>query len=143
MAKELSAVGQASAGVSASEVWQALRRFGDLSWATVAGVESFESEGEGLGMLRKAWLPGEAEPVVEQLVELDEPRRMLRYEIVAGGTPGLTDYSATARVVSDGRGCEIEWACRATASGGADADAQALLDGLVEGIVSAFAAQFR
>ncbi|MBW2427095.1 MAG: SRPBCC family protein [Deltaproteobacteria bacterium] len=94
-------------------------------------------------MLRKAWLPGEAEPVVEQLVELDEPRRMLRYEIVAGGTPGLTDYSATARVVSDGRGCEIEWACRATASGGADADAQALLDGLVEGIVSAFAAQFR
>jgi carbon monoxide dehydrogenase subunit G len=125
---------------SASDVWQAMRRYGDLSWAE--GIDEVELEGDGVGMLRKVRLSGSSDWILERLTARDDDAMTFSYAIEGDGMPGLKNYSAHVQAIPDGDGCVIQWECRAEAE---ESDAEALAQGLAalaEGIATLFAAQF-
>ena len=126
----------------ASEVWSALRRFEDLSWALGQGVAAFEAMGSGVGMLRSATAPHDGGRIVERLVALDESEMSIDYVIVEGGIPTLHDYAARARVQPRGDGCEIQWTCRAKVDAQRAAEGQTILGGMADRMVALFASQF-
>ncbi len=142
MKKTIKSVATTSIQRTADEVWQVLRRFEDLQWALGMGVDGVEVEGEGVGMVRKVSVPDDSEPIVEQLTESDDVRMTISYAIVEGGMPGLNDYMATARVLPIGDECRIQWECQATTDDEPSSDPQVLIDGIAEGLVTVFAAQF-
>ena len=125
---------------SASDVWQAMRRYGDLSWAE--GIDEVELEVDGVGMLRKVRLTGSSDWILERLTARDDDAMTFSYAIEGDGMPGLKNYSAHVQTIPDGDGCTIQWECRAEAD---ESDAEALEQGLAalaEGIATLFAAQF-
>ena len=125
---------------SASDVWQAMRRYGDLSWAE--GIDEVELEGDGVGMLRKVRLAGSPDWILERLTARDDDAMTFSYAIEGEGMPGLKNYSAQVQATPDGDGCEIQWECRAEAE---DSEADSMKQGLAalaEGIATLFADQF-
>ena len=126
----------------ASDVWPALRRFEDLSWALGQGVSSFEATGRGVGMLRTATAPHDGGRIVEKLTALDAPGMSIEYVIVEGGLPGLDDYVARAEVLPRADGCEIRWHCRASVDSNEATRGQAVLTGMADRMVELFASQF-
>lgn len=123
----------------ASDVWQAMRRFGDLNWA--AGIEAVEVEGDGVGMLRKVRLAGSDEWICERLVARDDDRMSFSYVIEGDGMPGFNNYSAHVRAEPSASGCGIYWECQAEADDDPES-AQQGLQALAAGIAGLFAAQF-
>ena len=126
---------------NASDVWQAMRRYGDLSWAE--GIDEVELEGDdGVGMLRKVRLAGSSDWIPERLTARDDDAMSFSYAIEGDGMPGLKNYSAHVQAIPDGEGCVIQWECRADAE---DSEAESMEQGLAalaEGIATLFAAQF-
>lgn len=139
---EVSTTATRSIPRGADEVWTALRRFEDLSWALGQGVSSFEATGRGVGMLRTANAPLDGGRIVEKLTALDESEMSLEYVIVEGGIPTLEDYTARARVVSHANGCEIRWDCRASVAGDQAEQGRAILAGMAGRMADLFASQF-
>ncbi len=52
----------------ASAVWAVLEEFGNLDWTE--GVERIELIGDGVGMIRRLFMPG-MDPIDEQLTAVD------------------------------------------------------------------------
>jgi len=93
---------------SADAVWKKLADFGGLSgW--MPGVESCETEGEGVGAVRKVAM-GPVQ-VAERLEAFDEAARSFSYSIVAGPMP-VQNYLATVTVREAGGGCRVDWTAR-------------------------------
>ncbi len=125
---------------SASAVWNKMREFGDLSWT--AGIAEVKLEGDGVGMLRCVRLEGSQEWIPERLLASDDRTMQYSYALEGDAMPGLRDYRADAGVTPDGEHSEIRWRCSANVDD-ADIEAmQALVQGMAEGMVTLFAAQF-
>lgn len=139
MVISLLATAAASVQKPPETVWEAMQRFGDLSWA---GIDEVIVEGKGIGMVRKMRVAQGDDWIIERLTERDDVNMMFSYAIEGEGMPGLSDYTASGQVVPTDNGCQIRWECRATTSEDQSASAQQLLNGVAEGIVTLFAAQF-
>ena len=93
----------------ADVAWQVLADFGNfLAWAT-GGAGTARLEGEGVGMVRHLDIP-ELGSVSERLDSLDANQRILAYSMVSVEMIGMSQYSATVRVVEEGDAqCVLQW----------------------------------
>lgn len=89
---------EAELGVSPDEAWKLVGDFIGLIEAMGLPVES---EGEGIGALRK--IPSGPEPVVERLEERDEAAKRIVYSIVSGPVP-VANYRSTIELAPAGDG---------------------------------------
>ena len=122
--------------VAADALWRIVADFTDMSWA---GMGNMEIDGTGIGMLRKVEL-GMPEPVLEQLLTLDNEQMPFSYAIVAGNPLPTSDYQAGARVlVIDDKNCRLEWWCRCRVEGMSDADVAAILSDSYTGLLESLA----
>ena len=131
---------QVSVNAGPETVWQAMRDYGDLSWAQ--GIDEVVVEGEGIGMVRNVRLTGSEDWIQERLVARDDQAMTFSYAIDGDGMPGFANYSAHVRVEPAEGGCIIHWECRADADEGAAEGSQQMIQALAEGICSLFAARF-
>ena len=123
----------------ADEVWQAMRRYEDLSWAT--DIDDLVVEGQGVGMIRRVRFGGSPDYVLERLTARDDEARTFEFAVEGEGMPGFRNYRAKVRAEEDGAGCIIHWQYLADVDDDVDAK-QSLLQLLAEGISSLFAARF-
>lgn len=124
---------------SADQVWQAMRRYEDLSWAT--GIDELVIEGQGVGMVRKVRFGGSPDWVLERLTARDDEARTFEFVVEGEGMPGYKNYRAEVQAEEDGAGCIIHWKYLADVDDNVE-EKQSLLQLLAEGISSLFAAQF-
>lgn len=88
-----------------ADVWRLASDFGGLD-KIMDGIESLETEGEGIGMLRR--LPSRGGEVVERLEELDEANWRTAYSILSAPLP-FKDYYAVIQLSEAEGGTEVEW----------------------------------
>jgi carbon monoxide dehydrogenase subunit G len=124
------------------QVWAVLRRFEDLSCAFGLGGSPLEATGSGVGMLRIATAPRDRGRIVEKLTALDDSGMSIKYVIVGGGIPSLSDHAACAQVLPHADGCEIRWHCRASVDADEAKQGQAILAGMADRMAEIFASQF-
>ncbi len=87
-------------------VWEKLADFGGLA-AWMPGVESCETEGDGIGAVRTVAM-GPVK-VVEKLEQFEPAARTLAYSIVEGPMP-VQNYLATIKVSETGaEACHVDW----------------------------------
>ena len=116
--------------LNADAVWGLLADFGNMSWAP--GIEKIELIGEGIGMIRRLYMPDMA-PIDEQLVERDHDNRTYAYTIPRGLPMPMTDYSARVVVSELEEGhCSVHFRGRATPEGLDQEEATAILRGTYE-----------
>ncbi len=120
-------------------VWQAMRRFEDLSWAT--DIDELVVEGQGVGMLRKVRFGGSPDWVLERLTARSDAHRSFSFAVENDAMPGYRDYRADVHAEQDGSGCIIHWAYHAVVDSDAE-ERQSMLQLLAEGVSSLFASQF-
>jgi hypothetical protein len=116
---------------SAAKVWAALSDFGGIK---VGGpVTSFETEGEGVGMVRTIGLGGGR--VVERLDRHDADERVFAYSIINDDCPlPVQDYSATVRITATGAdSCNVNWTGVFEPKGAPEADAAKVVEGIYRG----------
>ncbi len=113
--------------VSALKAWQLLENFGDISWAP--GIEKVEQLGDGIGMIRRIYMPG-MEPIDEQLLERNAEKMWFKYAIPRGLPMPMSDYTAEGKVVDLGDGrCRLEWLGRCEPNEGlTEEDAENVLE---------------
>ena len=131
---------QLSSPASPEQVWQAMRNYGDLSWAQ--DIDEVITEGDGIGMLRKVRLTGSSDWILERLTARDDEAMTFSYAIEGDGMPGFDNYTAHVRVEPAMSGCAIHWECHADTADDAVETMQPMIQALAEGISSLFAAQF-
>ena len=105
----------------ADAVWEELRHFDRvLNWIPGGDESTISVRGEGVGAVRDLQLVTQGH-VRHRLVALDDERRMLSYELVAGKPIGMKDYvvAATVTPIDAGR-CTICWTGRMTADASLD-----------------------
>lgn len=90
-------------GAAPDDVWSVIGQF-SLDWHPL--VASVRLIGNGLGQLRRIETRDGAE-VVERLTEVDNPKRIYRYALVAG--IAASRYEGTIEVWPKGSGCVAEW----------------------------------
>lgn len=115
----------------ASDVWAALSDFGGIK---VGGpVTSFETEGEGVGMVRTIGMGGGK--VVERLDRHDPEAMVFAYSIVNDDCPlPVADYSATVTVTDMGDGsCQVDWSGTFEPKGASEEDASKVVEGIYRG----------
>jgi hypothetical protein len=91
----------------ARAVWDALSDFGGLK---VGGpITSFETEGDGVGMVRKIGMGGAL--VEERLDRHDADALIFTYSIVNEDAPlPVSGYSATVTITPEGdKACHVDW----------------------------------
>lgn len=116
--------------VAAAKAWELVADFGNISWAP--GMDKVEVEGQGVGMVRKIFMP-EAPPVEEKLEALDPQTMTMVYTIPAGLPMPVTNYRATAKVVDLGNNqCRIDWHCSAQEEGVSQQEAEAIVKGFYD-----------
>jgi len=91
----------------ASSVWQIIRDVEHVDrW--VIDLASCRPQGQSVGMLRHL-VQKDGARVLEQLDELDESTRTIRYHIVESDLP-FSNYSSTIQIKSTGsKSCEVIW----------------------------------
>lgn len=115
----------------AAQVWAALSDFGGIK---VGGpVTSFETEGEGVGMVRTIGLGGGL--VVERLDRHDAAAMVFAYSIINDDCPlPVSDYSATVTITDQGNGsCNVNWSGTFQPKGASEADASKVVEGIYRG----------
>ena len=115
----------------AADVWAALSDFGGIK---VGGpITSFETEGEGVGMVRTIGMAGGR--VVERLDRHDPGAMVFAYAIVNDDCPlPVADYSASVEVVDNGGGtCTVTWTGNFTPRGASEAEARKVVEGIYRG----------
>lgn len=91
----------------AQAVWKILSDFAGLK---VGGpITSFETEGDGVGMIRKIGMGGAT--IIERLDSLDDNAMELSYSIINDDGPlPVNDYHSTIKVTSTSAGaCHVDW----------------------------------
>ncbi len=125
-----------SFAVPADKLWELVRDFGGLA-DIMPAIESCETEGEGVGMLRTMTM-GPGAPVVERLDVCDDPTRTLTYSITEGPLP-FSDYSATMVVSEDSaEACTLTWTGQITANGVPQEKAEKLASGIYQGGIAGY-----
>ena len=140
---EVTVVGEL--GASAADVWMLVGDFvGLLEVLAEPMGASVESDGEGIGILRKATLGidsyrqivgedagdalGDPAPVVERLDEIDEQERRLVYSMVEAGPMPLASCSATMQLTDQGdQRCQLTWTGTFEPAGVSDEIARTIL----------------
>jgi hypothetical protein len=106
------------------QVWGLLANFGDLTWTK--GWSKLETEGEGIGMIRRVILPG-IDPIEEKLESMDHTQRRYSYTIPKMPMP-VSDYRADVSVVAAGDAAtRVIWHCTAVADGASDEGATQIM----------------
>ena len=82
--------------VPSTEVWQNMRRFGEVGWTE--GIAEVVLEGDGVGMLRKVRLEGSDDWIHERLTAMDEKTMSFDYILEGDGMPGLEEYCARGQL---------------------------------------------
>lgn len=118
----------------AKAVWAALSNFGGME---VGGpITSFETEGEGVGMVRTIGMGGGR--IVERLDRHDAEAMTFAYSIInADGPLPVANYSSTVVVTDNGDGtCRVDWTGVFEPRGAAEADAAQVVEGIYRGGVA-------
>lgn len=76
--------------------------FANLDW--FEGAERVEAVGEGVGQVRRIFMPGMDAPVEEQLLALDAQRHSFEYAVLEGGMNVMRDYRVVASLSDNGAG---------------------------------------
>ncbi|MFZ8972685.1 MAG: SRPBCC family protein [Pseudomonadales bacterium] len=139
MAKEITGQKTVAVDASAEQVWLKMQDFADLGWAV--GIADIEIEGQGIGMVRRVRLEGSEDWLEERLLMVDQSTKKLEYGIDEG-MMGITHYRATAQVIPQAQGCQIEWTCCGQVESSEVAEKEPILALVAEGIVTLFATQF-
>ncbi len=84
------------------QVWQIVADFANLDW--FAGAEKVEKIGDGIGQVRRIYMPGMAEPVDEKLLSLDNEQYSLEYEVLEGAVNVMQNYRVHAQLHKLGDG---------------------------------------
>ena len=106
-------------------VWALLSDFGDLTWTE--GWDKLETEGEGIGMVRRIIMPG-IDPIEETLQSMDHDKKQFSYTIPNMPIP-VSDYRAEVSVAGvDTARSKVSWRCTAKQEGGSATDAAAMLE---------------
>ncbi|MFU8815157.1 MAG: SRPBCC family protein [Pseudomonadales bacterium] len=116
---------------NAAQVWAALSDFGGIK---VGGpVTSFETEGEGVGMIRTIGMGGGK--IVERLDRHDAAAMVFGYSIINDDGPlPVSDYSATVTITDQGNDtCNVNWTGNFEPRGVAEADAAKIVEGIYRG----------
>ncbi len=114
----------------AAGVWAALSDFGGIK---VGGpITSFETEGEGVGMVRTIGMGGGL--VVERLDRHDADAMVFAYAILNDDSPlPVSGYSATVQITDTGDGtCHVDWT-GVFEPRGSEADAVENITGIYQG----------
>jgi len=117
--------------VSPDQIWETIGRFAGLhDWHPA--VESSETEGDGVGSVRKLHLAGGG-TILEKLESIDDGERVYSYSIVDSPLP-VSGYKSTLRVRDgkDGTGSMVEWSSEFQASGASENDAVKVIEGIYE-----------
>lgn len=121
---------------SPDALWALVADFGGLD-KIMDGIESCESEGEGVGAKRSIAMGGGV--VVESLDVLDHDEKTLTYSILEAPLP-FKDYSATMVVTPDGdSGSALTWTGTFEADGVPVEKAEELAGGIYSGGIAGYA----
>jgi hypothetical protein len=124
--------------VSRRRVFAALMDFGGVGTLAPESLDRVECEGEGLGAIRRVYVKGLAEPVVERL-DVASDERVFAYSIIAPTALPIDRYIAVVELADapDG-GCTVRWGSNWIATG-PEAQVRKMLtrtyETLIEGIV--------
>ena len=119
--------------ISADALWRVISDFGDVSW--LPGDPDFESEGEGVGMIRTIRTPP-LPTVREQLQAIDEGGRAIHYTILDGNPMPVRDYRATMKVVDLGGGrSRLQWSSTWEPEGVSESDALTAVGAMYNGVL--------
>ena len=116
---------------SAAGVWAALSDFGGIK---VGGpITSFETQGEGVGMVRTIGMAGGI--VVERLDEHDPDRMVFAYSITNEDCPlPVSGYSARVQITDKGDGtCHVNWRGTFEPKGASETEACKVVEGIYRG----------
>ena len=117
--------------VAPDELWKVIGRFNALhDWHPA--VEKTETEGEGVGQVRKLHLAGGG-TIVEKLESEHDGERVYSYSIVDSPLP-VANYHGTLRVKDggDGKASVVEWSSEFEAKGASENDAVKVIEGIYE-----------
>jgi hypothetical protein len=121
--------------MSADALWEVVSNFGEVSW--LPGNPDFESEGEGVGMIRTIRTPP-LPTVRERLEAIDDAGRAIHYTVIDGNPMPVRDYHATMKVVDLGGGrSRLEWSSTWEPDGVSEEQARAAVEGLYTGVLAA------
>jgi hypothetical protein len=115
----------------ATDVWAALSDFGGIK---VGGpITSFETEGEGVGMVRTIGMGGGK--VVERLDHHDANDLSFAYAIINEDCPlPVSDYSATVQIEPTGEAaCRVTWTGTFEPKGASETEASEVVEGIYRG----------
>jgi len=120
--------------ISVDALWGAIRDFGNVSW--LPGDPDFESEGEGAGMIRTI-RTGPLPTVREQLHEIDEENRLIRYAVIEGNPMPVRDYVGTMQAIDlGGERSRLVWSSTWEPDGISEEDATKAVHGLYAGVLA-------
>lgn len=117
-----------------ADVWRLASDFGGLD-EIMDAIESCETEGEGIGMLRTMAMGGGS--VVERLEELDPSSHRMAYSIISAPLP-FKDYYAAIDLAEVEGGTGITWSGSFEADGVPAEKAEKLAQGIYAGGIDGF-----
>ena len=125
--------------VTADEVWSVIGPFeAAVDW--VPGAASCETEGEGVGAIRRV-TTGDGARIVERLEQVDPAGRSYQYSIVEAPMP-LDSYLSTLRVRALEEGCEVQWSCDFSVPAELERQISEALDGLYSAAMQGLSERF-
>lgn len=83
-------------------VWAVVADFANLDW--YRGAERVEKVGDGVGQVRRIYMPGMDAPVEEELLAIDHERHSLEYEVLEGEINIMQNYRVVASLADAGNG---------------------------------------
>ncbi|MBY8824244.1 SRPBCC family protein [Sphingomonas colocasiae] len=125
----------------ADAIWAVV---GDLADTTITEglAERVEVDGDGVGAVRRFFLPGGVS-IAERVERFDSTDRSYTYRIFDFGPLPFTDYLGFARVVPAGPGSALlSWSATARPFDGADEAARAMIAANIDHALSALARRF-
>lgn len=121
--------------MSADALWRVLCDFGEVGW--LPGNPDYESEGEGVGMIRTIRTPP-LPTVRERLDAIDEENRAIHYRVLDGNPMPVDDYRASMKVVDLGEGrSRLVWSSTWEPKDVSEEKARKAVDGLYTGVLAA------
>ena len=121
--------------MSADSLWGVVRDFGDVGWLP-GRKTTYTSEGEGVGMIRTI-RTGPLPTVREQLHEIDEKNRLIRYAVIEGNPMPVRDYVGTMQAIDlGGERSRLVWSSTWEPDGISEEDATKAVHGLYAGVLA-------